>query len=138
MKYKVGDRVEILGRFRTSDDEDRWKHYMPDNIIFMDQDEDLPEPSKRVWVAVTVYAVYSDETVIFWKNEDYTWIIQEDDVARFLRPLDKVQSQIATATSCVECHESFMYPVEYNCDQGRVCFGCKSTYAWKYPSLKES
>lgn len=33
---------------------------------------------------------------------------------------------------CAECKDVFIYPVEANCAEGRVCYSCRSSYGWKY------
>lgn len=129
--YKVGEQVEILGRRTTGSS---YPKYMPRNVQFCDHGE-LPSEEERVWTTVTVCEVTNDDISVFWQNEDYSWLVYDE---RFVRPITKQEeiSAINMATSCVECHESFMYPVEHNCDQGRLCWGCKTTKAWKYTNLR--
>lgn len=43
-----------------------------------------------------------------------------------------VKQEVKLYSSCVECKEVFIYPVEANCAEGRVCYSCRSSYGWKY------
>lgn len=133
--YKVGDKVEILGR---KEPPRSWaRRCMPEDVSFLDASDELPNPDMAIWTPVTVDHVYHDEVVVFWADKENSWSVSADDIAQFLRPLvEKPIITISMATSCVECHTSFMYPVEHNCDEGRLCYGCKTTKAWKYTNLR--
>jgi hypothetical protein len=132
--YKIGDKVEILGRKST----EYFVDCMPKDVLFMDEGDAMPSPDESIWTPVTIYKITSSEILVSWASEEHTWYVTKKEAPRFLRPfgaaLHKVTSNMAT--SCVECHTTFMYPVEHNCDQGRLCYGCKTTKAWKYTNLR--
>lgn len=136
--YKVGDKVEILGKKVPGP---CFPGVSPEGIVFMDYHDRLPTQSESVWTPVKVVDVYSNgDILVAWKDDDHTWMVYEENIPRFIRPLNSVQQEVAVspsmATSCVECHTTFMYPVEHNCDQGRLCYGCRTTKAWKYSNLR--
>ncbi len=133
--YKVGDKVEIAG-YKT-------EHAMvltcPPGIKFYDIGCSIESSDIVCWTEVTVRSMDSAGSIfVFWRNPGRDWLVEYYDVDRFIRPINiNVQAQIITAdmaTSCINCHEGFMYPVEHNVKGGRLCFSCNSTSRWKYTS----
>jgi len=134
--YKVGDKVEILGKKVPNS---HYHQYSPEGVVFMDYYDNPPAESESTWTPVKIIKVNSG-LLVAWKNDNHAWRVEGDKIPLFIRPLNSVQQEVAVppsmATSCVECHTIFMYPVEYNCDQGRLCYGCKTTKAWKYSNIR--
>ncbi len=133
--YKVGDKVEILGRKSTQ----YFVGCMPKDVHFLDEGDGIPSPDESIWTPVTIYRITDSVILVGWLNDEDTWYVTKKEAPRFLRPLNSVQEVVVPsnmATSCVECHTTFMYPVEHNCDEGRLCYGCKTTKAWKYTNLR--
>jgi len=134
--YKVGDKVEILGRKVSG--YHRYSPESPDGVAFMDYYDSLPTESESVWTPVKIIKVINSSLLVAWKDDNHAWRVEGDKIPLFIRPLNSAQEAASSgmATSCVECHTTFMYPVEHNCDQGRLCYGCRTTKAWKYSNLR--
>ena len=116
MKYQVGDKVEVL---RAGDGS-----IYANPRIKIETDR---------WVATEILDVDLYNLTYWVRNEDYGpyWVHES-----LIRPLSSSSSTLHH--HCVECKEVFLYPVEANCAEGRVCFSCRSSYGWKYQILKES
>lgn len=101
------------------------------------------DPDTIIWVDVIVqdisspWSIGSDVKVHHYQDVNCEWWVSAEMVEAHLRPhpssiKKQLTATIPMATSCLECRTQFMYPVEYNHAQGRLCFSCKGTYAWKW------
>ncbi len=136
--YKLGDRVEIAGKKVSSHS---YSGYMPYDVLFLDVGSaQLPPPDVLVWTKVTIGDIAGRTIGIYWKDDSCLWFVHYSVVDLYLRPIgsDTVTvstNQMVMATNCLECGTGFMYPVEYNHPNGRVCYSCKKDYRWKYPDV---
>lgn len=122
--YQVGDKVEVLTAADGS------PYTFPHVEIETDR-----------WVETEILDIDPyDKKLTYWVsgkevNSDPYWVHES-----LIRPLSSSATKPSPALHhhCVECKEVFLYPVEANCVEGRLCFSCRSSYGWKYQILKES
>lgn len=135
--YKVGDHVLIAVQ----------RNVLPAGDWFLSPapyDMYAAVPNDPEWQEVVVSKIKTLSTQLVLQVSNLTdsdcsyWIVKTDFDKR-IKPLTSaaamVTSTIGLATSCVNCHEGFMYPVKHNVKGGRLCYSCKQIYSWKYASL---
>ena len=137
--YSVGDLALLACEFATSG-YGSW-HMCPGPARFAVGSASM---NAIIWTEVRIRQSRGNSSfpyeVVHKEDNSCAYFVQQHLVNTNLRPhpLSKTISAVTLtpmAHSCLECKTQFMYPVEYNLPQGRLCFSCKSQYGWKYEAV---
>lgn len=125
--YTIGQEVEVICERLSGGTYNPYRSILPSPMFETDEWEIADIKDIQPHFKLSIYVVFRSDKLL----PGACWVAPE-----VVRPINHKPSIVKPSavlhSFCAECKDVFIYPVEANCAEGRVCYSCRSSYGWKY------